>query len=129
MSWIFDSRFRIGANSTVLAWLERVQPSAHDDVASAVIASAKGLGGVQHYCPNPASYAWLGLHTTGNVIFALASGMNTVAFRLPPDAFKSALDAGGVPAIDLGPDWIQWQLGWDMDLGPWTKLALEYANT
>lgn len=72
--------------------------------------------------------ARLGLHTKDNVLFALATGMRTVAFRLPPSAFKSALDAGGVLAIDLGPEWIQWQLGWNMDLRPWTKLALDYAS-
>lgn len=127
MAWVIEDRFRIQANATVLAWLDRVSPSAHDEVASALIHSASGLCGVQHYCPNRASYAWLGLHTKGDVLFALATGMKTVGFRLPPALLENALKAGGVLAVDLGPDWIQWQLGWDMDLRPWLKLAFAYG--
>ncbi len=128
MPWAIDNRFRIAANRQILAHLDKTSPSAHDDVASALVNSAKELRGVQHYCPNPSSYAWQCLHTKDHVIFAFATGMNTVAFRLPASSIKSAMEAGGIQASDLGADWIEWQLGWDMDLRPWTKLALELAE-
>jgi hypothetical protein len=128
MSWNIDERFRIPANKEILAFLERTHPSAHSDIASALLASAKGLGGVRNYCPDIHAYAWMALHTTDQRIFALALGMNTLAFRLPPDVSQEAIRSGGEAAPEIGNGWVRFQFGWNADLSRWCKTALEYAG-
>lgn len=44
------------------------------------------------------------------------------------EILNSDLKADRVFAVEMGPEWIQWRMGWDMDLRPWTKLALESAT-
>lgn len=125
MPWVIDNRLRNQANADVMAYLEREGPSAHDDVATALLKAANGLGEVQHYCPDAAAYSWLALHTSDCRIFALAVGMNTVAFRFSAGGFDQAVKAGGLPAPQIGTGWVEWRLGWDTDLKPWCKLAYD----
>jgi hypothetical protein len=40
MAWNLDDRFRTPENRAILAFIERVNPSAHDDVSSVLIQSA-----------------------------------------------------------------------------------------
>ncbi len=127
MPWNIDERFRSPANKEILVFLERAHPSAHSDIASALLASAKGLGGVRWYYPDTHAYAWLALHTSANRIFALALGMSTLAFRLPPDVSTEAIRSGGEAAPEMGSGWVRFQLGWNMDLNRWCKAALEAA--
>jgi len=127
MLWTIDKRFRIPANKEILAFLERTHPSAHSDISSALLASAKGLGGVRWYCPDTHAYAWMALHTSEQRIFALALGMNTLAFRLPPEPSQEAIGSGGEAAPEMGDGWVRFQLGWNADLSRWCKAALAAA--
>jgi hypothetical protein len=43
MAWDLDDRFRTPENRAILAFIERANPSAHDDVASILIHSAEDL--------------------------------------------------------------------------------------
>lgn len=128
MPWTIDDSLRVPANEEVLAFLERTQPSAHDEIASALLSAAEGQRGFRKYCPDPLAYAWYALHTNNHVIFALALGMNAVLFRLPPDLIEEALGQGGEAATEVGTGWIRWRLGWSLDLRPWCGAALGFAS-
>lgn len=84
MPWPMDDRFRTPENQTVIAFIERENPSVHDDVASLLTDSAKGLSDVVWYCPDPPSYAYMLLRTSGHRIFGIAFGMSATAIRLDP---------------------------------------------
>lgn len=103
--------------------------SAHDDVASVLHAAARGLGGVRQYCPAPAAYAYVVLHTADQRIFAIAYGQNGLAFRLPPEALPDALADGGTAAAELGPGWVSFPPWGSSNLPRWCKLAGDHAHT
>ncbi|MDP3768475.1 MAG: hypothetical protein Q8S13_10710 [Dehalococcoidia bacterium] len=43
MAWKLDEKFRTGENEAIIALIERENPSAHDNAASILTDSAKGL--------------------------------------------------------------------------------------
>ena len=83
-----------------------MRPSAHSDVAEALIRSADQLDGVSHYCPDPASYAFVVLHQSNLVIFGLAYGQSRLAYRLPEDQIEQAVEEGASRATKLGEGWV-----------------------
>ncbi len=136
MAWSLDDRLRIPYNAGVLAFIAREQPSAHDDVATALIDAAKGLPNARRYCPDPPAYAYVALHTAAWRMFGLAIGMSTVAFRLPSDLEQEATTDGGTPLPDPGPGWFAFQ-PWDVALPKsatdervrrWCRAAYEAAD-
>lgn len=95
--------------------------SASSDVAEALRVALKPLGDVQSHCPDPAGYRCL-LASTLGVVFALASGMNTVAFRLDDRMRPRALASGASPWPEGGPDWVAFLLFRD----DWPRPDLEF---
>ena len=96
MSWPLDEKFVTPRNEAILAFIRREQPSAHDDVASVLTGSAKGLTGVQWYCRGVHRYAYILLHSGDNTIFGIAYGMQALAFRLPPAMIPGAVASGAL---------------------------------
>ncbi len=135
MAWPLNAKFRIAENEDVLAFIERENPSAHDDVASVLTASAEGLPDVQWYCPDALSYAFMVLHTRDNRIFAIAFGMSGLAYRVPPKQIPEAAAEGGSPCSQIGADWIllaPWPRGAAPqaaapNLRHWSKIAHDYV--
>ena len=127
MAWPLDDRFRITDNRAILAFIERVNPSAHDDVASILTRSAEDLRGVKWYCPDVHRYAYFVLHTRQQRIFAIAFGMNAIAFRLPRSLHPDALTAGGTVYAEIDEEWIMWQRTQMLDTKRWSKAAHDYA--
>ena len=74
MPWPLDERFRIPENRAILDFVQRDNPSAHDDVATVLTESAKGMSDAGWYCPDVQSYAYVVLHTQGDRIFGIAFG-------------------------------------------------------
>ena len=131
MPWSLESRFEIAANAEVLAFIAAQQPSAHDDVASALIESAAGLPGVGWYCPDPHRYAYVVLHDRQHRIFGIAFGMRVLAYRLPRERRAEALSSGGSPCGEVGAEWIAFP-PWEgaepgVRLRRWCGIAFEYA--
>jgi hypothetical protein len=106
MTWAIPASLRIPENADVLAYLERTRPSAHSDVASELSLAARGLPAAREFCPDPAAYAWVVLHTPGGRIFGLASGMRELALRLGGHEAVAALRERGERAEEVGPGWI-----------------------
>lgn len=135
MLWPLEAKFRIAENEDVLAFIERENPSAHDNVASVLTDSANGLPDVQWYCPDVHAYAYMVLHTRDNRIFALAFGMNGLAYRVPPKMIPEALANCGSACSDIGADWVliaPWpQGGAPQAAAPnhklWCKIAHDYV--
>lgn len=135
MPWSLDDRFRIAENHAVLAFIEHGNPSAHDDVASVLMESARGLPDVQWYCPDVHRYAYVVLHTGGKRIFGIAFGMTGLAYRLPPGAIAEAVAEGGKLSLEIGEEWVTvqpWRPGESRTvtgekLKRWCKIAHDYA--
>ena len=106
MTWAIPAALRIPWNADVMAFLERARPSAHSDVASELSLAARGLPGVRAFCPAPAGYAWVALHTPEGRVFGLAYGMKALALRLGPHDAVAALRDRGERAEEIGPGWI-----------------------
>lgn len=104
MTWAVPAGLRIPWNADALAFLERTRPSAHSDVASELSYAARGLPGVRAFCPAPAGYAWVALHTPEGRVFGLAYGMRALVLRLGPhDAVAALRDRGEREARALLP--------------------------
>jgi hypothetical protein len=128
MPWVLDARFRTAANRDVLAFLEREQPSAHSDVASALTESARQLSDVAWYCPDVHRYAYVVLHTREQTIFGLAFGMATLAYRLPARVIQEAAADGGTITPGMGEGWVCFKpWGSSADLRRWCKTAHDHA--
>lgn len=127
MPWTLDEKFRTPANAAILAFIERESPSAHDEAASALTESARGLSDVHGHCPDTQRYAYFVLHTREQHIFGIAFGMSCVAYALPPDAIPSAVEAGGELDDALGAGWVTWRIGAPARLEHWCKLAHDHA--
>jgi hypothetical protein len=106
VTWPVPAALRIPWNADVLAFLERARPSAHSDVASELARAACGLPGARAFCPAPAGYAWVALHTPEGRVFGLAYGMKALALRLGPHDAVAALRDRGERAEEIGPGWI-----------------------
>ena len=90
-------------NKGVLDYIKDL--SAHDGVASELINALRPLGDVQVYCPDPASFRYV-VAATNNIIFGIAHGMDTVAFRLDPVTREKALLSGCKEHPGLAGDWV-----------------------
>lgn len=135
MPWPLDDRFRIPDNQAILDFIQRVNPSAHDTVATVLTESAKGMSDVKWYCPDIHSYAYLVLHTQGNRIFGIAFGQSGLAYRLPRERVAEAVAEGGRVYSHIGDDWVLLE-PWRPDeatevtwarLKRWCKIAHDHA--
>ena len=126
-AWSLDGKFRTQENEEVVAFIERKNPSAHDEVAGELINSAKGLPDVQWYCPDKWRYAYVVLHTRSNRIFGIAFGMSGLAFLLPAEMIPEAVAVGGEIYPAIGDQWILWQDNKPRNMTRWCKLAHDYA--
>jgi len=106
-------------NETVLQHLGGL--SAHSDVAEALAKALKPLGDVQCFCPEPQQYRYVAASTRG-IIFAVALGINTIAFRLDDRLKARALATGGAPFPEGGKEWVCFTLFRD----DWPKVDLEF---
>jgi len=112
MAWsttILLARFSLPQNRLVLDYLVRNHPSAHSDVVTEMLLAAEGIadkGGKDWFCPDPQQFAYCLLHTSGGVVFALAVGMSTLAFRLPEELREEALAEGAQAFPELGEEWL-----------------------
>lgn len=131
MPWSLEERFDVAANADVLAFIASRHPSAHDDVAGALIESVAGLPGAGWYCPDPHRYAYVVLHTRRHRIFGIACGTSLLAYRVPPEQQEEALSCGGKPCGEIGTEWIAFP-PWEgrepgVRLRRWCGIAYEYA--
>jgi hypothetical protein len=79
--------------------------SAHSDTADVLRGAVKPLGDVQLFCPDWHQYRYV-VASTGGIIFGLAIGMDTVAFRLDERMKGRALLTGGVVYAECGAEWV-----------------------
>ncbi len=118
-------------NAPVLAHVQDL--SAHSDIAEPLLAAVKPLGDVQSYCPDPSPYRYLVVSTHG-IIFGLAVGMNTIAFRLDARMKFRALATGAKAYPECGENWVSvLPLGNDadypaVDLRFWALKAYVHAR-
>ena len=101
-----DERFKIPANHSIIEYIRRANPFAHSDPGDMLIKLANRITGVHYYCPNFSACAYVVLHTDGNLIFAIASGMRKFAFRLPPKVVSQAVADATGEYSDIGSDWL-----------------------
>ena len=90
-------------NRKVLAYL--ADKSAHSDIVDVLCAAAKPLGDVQLFCPDWQAYRHV-VASSGGIIFGVALGMDTVAFRLDLRMKDRALATGGVALPGCGDEWV-----------------------
>ena len=100
------SRFNRPANRQVVDYLVRHHPSAHSDVTTEMLLAAEDIADKGVFCPDPQRFAYCLLHTPEGVIFALATGMSSLAFLLPADAIDEALAEGAQAWPELGKRWV-----------------------
>lgn len=135
MPWALDDRFRTAENRAIIAFIERANPSAHDNVASVLAEAAKGLSGVRRYCPDLHRYAYVVVHTQNHRIFGIAFGMNALAYRIPKEIIPEAIAEDGEIYSEIGEEWVLFH-PWPADepaeasfarLKRWCKTAHDYA--
>ena len=118
-------------NAPVLAHVKDL--SAHSDITEPLLTAVKPLGDVQVFCPDAHKYRYVVVSTNG-IIFGLAVGMNTIAFRLDPRMKLRALATGAKAYPECGEDWVSvLPLGSDadwpaVDLRFWALKAYVYAR-
>ena len=91
------------ANRKVLAHVAML--SAHSDIVDILRLAVSPLGDCQLFCPDWNSYRYVVVSTNG-IIFGVALGMDTVAFRLDPRMKERALATGGVAFPECGDEWV-----------------------
>lgn len=135
MTWSLDPRLEIPENRDVLAFIRGHDPSAHSDVADALVTAAVDLPGVRSYCPDAHAYAYVALHTTAWRVFGLAFGQTGLVFRLPENVHGDAFADRGTLDADIGREWVAFQ-PFPVDertqvtrarLRRWCKTAFEHA--
>lgn len=108
-------------NAPVLAHVNDL--SAHSDVAESLLKAVKPLGDVQVFCPDAHAYRYVVVSTNG-IIFGLAVGMNTIAFRLDARMKVRAVATGAQAYPECGADWVSvLPLGDDAD---WPTVDLRF---
>jgi hypothetical protein len=90
-------------NAAVLTHVRNL--SAHPDIVGVLRRAVAPLGDVQLFCPDWGRYRYVVASTNG-VIFALAVGMDTVAFRLDARMKSRALQTGGMAYPECGGSWV-----------------------
>jgi hypothetical protein len=98
-----NPRLAAPVNARILAYLEG--RSAHSDCADLLTDAVQPLGDVQLFCPDPALYRYV-IASTRDVVFGLAIGMSTVAFRLDARMKARALVTGGEAVPECGDEWV-----------------------
>jgi hypothetical protein len=93
----------IDSNHKVLAHVATL--SAHSDIAGILRLAVSPLGACQLFCPDWNSFRYV-VASTGGIIFGVALGMDTVAFRLDPRMKERALATGGVAFPECGDEWV-----------------------
>jgi hypothetical protein len=119
MAQIVPVELKTATNHAVLTHIEN--KSAHSAIADSLTAAIKPLGDVQLFCPDWQQYRYVVASTKG-VIFGLAIGLNTIAFKLDDRLKKRALTTGGTAYLEAGPDWVSFILFRD----DWPKIDLEF---
>ena len=119
MAETLPAELKTSINRQVLDHLEGL--SAHSDVAEALTAALKPLGDVQIFCPDWQQYRYVVASTKG-IIFALAVGMKTTAFRLDEPMKARALASGGEPYAECGTQWVSFTLF----RSDWPKVDIEF---
>ena len=107
MKWTVPVELHVPANADVIAFLEATAPSAHSDVASELESAIRGLPGTSTVCPNPATYAWVAARNSAGRVYAVAYGQTAVCVRVGPERMEAALAERGVPATEIGGDWVR----------------------
>ena len=90
-------------NDEVLKYIQDL--SAHDGVADELVKSVNPLGDVQVFCPDWESFRYV-VVSTNNIIFAVALGQDTVAYRLNAEFKEKALLTGCKLYPQLGESWV-----------------------
>jgi hypothetical protein len=133
MPWTIDNKFRISGNEAVVSFiLKHRELSAHDEVASVLTRSARGLSDVHEYCPDINRYAYVLLHTGAHRIFGIAYGQATLAYRLPQVRIAEAVAEGGKPCPEIGPEWVMldpWSPNGPSTVAKCCKIAHDHAST
>jgi hypothetical protein len=129
MTKAIPSALRNSTNASVLDYIQDC--SAHSDVVETLAEAVAPLGDVQTFCSDPSTYRYV-LVSTRDVIFGLAVGMKTVAFRLDPPLKDRALQTGATDLLEAGPDWVSFTLfrdDWpEVDLVFWARKAYVFAR-
>jgi hypothetical protein len=96
-----------------------------------LLRSIEFLGDVQSFCPDWNAYRYV-VASTNSIIFGLAVGMHSIAFRLNPEKKEIALATGGEPLDAVGPDWVRFELfrpDWPApDLKFWALRSYAYTR-
>lgn len=132
MRWEIDTAFRTDANEAVVSFLCERSPSAHSDLVDELMFAAQDAPDSHLYCPDKANYAFFAVHRSDHTIVALALGMRQIVFRLPELLVTNALQDGGLPFPELGPEWVSFEPTSNNEplkksrqrLGRWCRLAL-----
>lgn len=103
MAMPIPAELDIPVNRKVLGYL--ADKSAHSDIADVLRTAAEPLGDVQLFCPDWQAYRYV-VASTGGIVFGVALGMDTVAFRLDPRMRARALATGGDALLECGPEWV-----------------------
>ena len=124
---VTDRKFWIAANRAVLDYIAKVNPFAHTDVGSKLIALSKTIPDITFYCPDFRCCAYVALHDKSNRIIALAASMREVHIRLPLRDIEAALSAGAERSA-IGDQWISADAfaakdEWDTTLQSWCASA------
>ena len=118
-------------NARVLAHVKDL--SAHSDIVDVLLDAVQPLGDVQLFCPDAAVYRYV-LASTKAVIFGVAVGGSTVAFRLDERMKARAVRTGGESYPDCGDEWVavvhrlpdaDWPA---VDVRFWARHAYMYAR-
>jgi hypothetical protein len=119
MTQDIPAELKASINRQVLDHVEGL--SAHSDVADALSKALKPLGDIQLFCPDWGAYRYVVASTKG-IIYGVALGMNTIAFRLDERMKPRALASGGEPYPECGNEWVSFTLFRD----DWPKVDLEF---
>lgn len=105
--------------------------SAHSDLGEALLTALKPLGDVQIFCPDWSQCRYV-IGSTKGIIFAFATGMQSIAFRLDERMKSRALLRGGTPIPECGDEWISFmpfRSDWpEVDLAFWARKAYGAAR-
>jgi hypothetical protein len=109
----------IEENRVVFNYIKNLH--AHSDFSAALIRSLKPCGDVQIFSPDHRACRYLTVSTQG-IIFGLALGMDTIAFRLNKQMKEIALETGAKAFPQCGEDWVNlWPFRCD-----WPRVDYEF---
>src|SRR5205085_538805 len=122
-------------NYHVVRYLEEHHPPAHSDVAEELIIASKDVPDRRWHCPDGLNCSYIFFHTQG-VVYALAVGQTTLAFRLPEHRITEALRTGGESFEQAGSGWVAFNpfrveiptIQMRADMKCWCEAAYEHAR-